>query len=98
MELTQLAMLFTIEQHLIKGMVHLTSTILSPNPFTPAEFNSNLTEFGQALQNYRGYAEGDNAIFALFDKMVQRAGGSRNSSLTMTASVNGNTTTKMLIA
>ena len=79
-------------------MVGLSSVMSSSNAFTPADFEGKLTGFGEALKNYGDYAEGDNAIFALFDRMVQRAGGSRNSSLTLTATVNGKTTTKMLIA
>ena len=97
-ELTQLAMLYTIERSLIRGMVGLSNLVRSSQSFSPVEFENQLADFGEALKDYDSWAIGQNATFALLDRMIQRAGGKRNSSLTLTATVNGQTTNKMLIA
>ena len=97
-ELTQLVVLYSIERSLIRGIVALSNLVRSSQSFSPVEFENQLSDFGAALNDYDSYAIGQNATFALLDRMVQRAGGKRNSSLTLTATVNGQTTTKMLIA
>jgi hypothetical protein len=90
--------LFSIEESLIKGMVGLSNLVRSNESFTPAEFEEKLSNFGDALQQYDDQSWGQNATFALFDRLIQRGGGRRNSTLTLTATVSGHTTTKMLIA
>ena len=85
-------------QQTCKGMVGLSNLVRSTNSFTPEDFEKQMSNFGDALKGYDSQAFGQNTTFALLDRLIQRAGGSRNSSLTLTATVNGATTTKMLIA
>ena len=98
-QLRQLHELFSTEESLIAGMVSLSNLVRSTESFTPKDFKDKLSDFGDALKGYDDRAFGQNATFALFDQLIQRAGGSRNSSLTLTAEVAPQPkTTKMLIA
>lgn len=100
-ELRQLSTLYYIEDHLMKGVRNLARLVQSPGQINPRDFESKLGDFGDALKRYDDYDEGDNTVFALFDKLIQRnatGAQTRHSSLTLTSKLNGRTATKMLIA
>lgn len=100
-ELQQLSTLYYIEDSMIKGVGNLARLVQSPGQINPREFESKLGDFGDALKLYDDFDEGENTVFALFDKLIQRSAAgaqTRHSSLTLTSTLNGRTATKMLIA
>lgn len=100
-ELRQLSTLYYIEDHLMKGVRNLARLVQSPGQINPRDFESKLGDFGDALKLYDDFDEGENTVFALFDKLIQRnatGAQTRHSSLTLTSKLNGRTATKMLIA
>ena len=99
-QLLQLSTLYFIENDVVQGMRNLSSLIQSKQKLSPREFETAMGDFGSALKQYDDFDEGDNTIFAILDKLIDRyAGGQhRNSSLELKSTLNGQTVTKMLIA
>lgn len=99
-ELVQLSTLYFIEDHVVKGMRQLASLVQSQQKLSPRDFEKAMGDFGSALKSYDNFDEGDNTIFAIFDKLIDRyAGGQhRNSSLELRSTLDGRTVTKMLVA
>lgn len=99
-ELIQLSTLFSIEESVVKGMRELSSLIQLKKKLNPRDFEKAMGDFGSALKSYDNFDEGDNTIFAIVDKLIDRyAGGQhRNSSLELKSTVDGRTVTKMLVA
>lgn len=99
-ELAQLSKLYYIEDNVVKGMRKLSSLIQSQQKLNPRDFEKAMGDFGSALKAYDGVDKGDNTIFAIFDKLIDRyaAGQHRNSSLELQATLNGRTVTQMLVA
>lgn len=105
-ELLQLHRLYTVEQNLVEGIITLTDLVRPkfgqpPAKVNPAVFEQRLGKFGEALQRFDSIDGGDNTIFALFDKLIQRNMGDtpfRNSSLNLEATLNGDTKKLRLIA
>jgi hypothetical protein len=101
-DLAQLNTLYLIEKSMIEGLRKLSEMVVTASPTTPISprhFEDKMVDFGNALKLYDDFDEGDNTVFALFDRLIQRAApGARNSSLTLTSTLQGTTTTKMLIA
>ena len=99
-ELVQLSTLFSIEESVVKGMRKLAGLIQSKQKLNPVDFEKAMGDFGSALKSYDNFDEGDNTIFAIVDKLIDRyAGGQhRNSSLELKSTVEGRSVTKMLVA
>ena len=99
-ELAQLSTLYFIEEDLVKGMRKLANLVQSQQKLSPRDFEKAMGDFGSALKSYDNFDEGDNTIFAIFDKLIDRyAGGqNRNSSLEVKSTLDGRTVTKMLVA
>jgi hypothetical protein len=99
-ELLQLSTLYFIEDNLVKGMRKLANLVQSQQKLSPIDFEKAMSDFGSALKSYDNFDEGDNTIFAIFDKLIDRyAGGqNRNSSLEVKSTLDGRTVTKMLVA
>lgn len=103
-ELFHLNTLFSIEDSLVTGLIKLTNLVRAAGAgvkLAPAEFQQELSDFGSALNNYQTLGEGANSIFALFDFLVRTsapASGHRAASLTLEATLDTTTVTKMLIA
>lgn len=100
-ELHQLHTLYSIEQSMIKGMRDLSRIVQSPGQFSPRDFEKKMENFGDALKLYDDFDGGENTMFALFDKLIQRdpiGARKRDSSLTITSTVDGRKTTKMLFS
>jgi hypothetical protein len=99
-ELFQLSTLYYIEENVVKGMRKLSSLIQSKQKLNPRDFEKALGDFGSALKSFDDFDEGDNTVFAIFDKLIdQYTGGQyRNSSLELKSTLNGTTVTKMLVA
>ncbi|MFN8007601.1 MAG: hypothetical protein U0V70_11360 [Terriglobia bacterium] len=99
--LEQLDALYRIEESLVTGFQKLSDILQAPGRMRPLEFEKALADFGSALAVYDDFDEGENTIFALLDRLIHQAIGNlpfRNSSLTLTSSVNHNKFTKMLFA
>lgn len=99
-ELKQLSTLYFIEESVVKGMRKLATLIQSKQKLSPRDFEKAMGDFGSALKSYDNFDEGDNTIFAIFDKLIVRYanGQHRNSSLELKSTLNGRTVTKMLVA
>ncbi len=100
-ELFQLSTLYFIEASLVKGFVKLAGLVQSKTALSPRDFENALGDFGNALKLYDNFDAGENTVFALFDSLVARDSDGkpfRNSSLTLTSTVNGQEMTKMLTA
>jgi hypothetical protein len=99
-ELIQLSTLFFIEESVVKGMRELAGLIQSKQKLNPRDFEKAMGDFGSALKSYDNFDEGDNTIFAIVDKLIDRYAGDqhRNSSLELKSTVDGRTVTKMLVA
>jgi hypothetical protein len=99
-ELVQLSTLYFIEDHMVKGMRSLANLVQSHQKLSPRDFEKAMGEFGSALKLYDDFDEGDNTVFAILDKLIDRyAGGQhRNSSLELKSTVAGQTVTQMLVA
>lgn len=99
-ELKQLSTLYSIEESVVKGMRKLAKLIQSKQKLSPRDFEKAMGDFGSALKSYDNFDEGDNTIFAIFDKLIVRYanGQHRNSSLELKSTLNGHTVTKMLVA
>lgn len=94
-----LATLYNIEDSLINGMARLSTLVRDTSgKLSPKEFERALGDFGGALSNFDGFDRGDNTLFVLFDRLIQMAGGEgRNSSLTLTAKLDGLEVTETLV-
>lgn len=82
-------------------MRNLAEIVQSTGQLSPLDFEKRMGDFCDALKRYDDYDGGENTVFALFDKMIHRetnGARKRNSSLTLTAKLNGRKATKMLIA
>ena len=99
-ELFQLSTLYFIEDSVVKGMRKLAGLIQSQQKLNPRDFEKAMGDFGSALKSYDNFDEGDNTIFAIFDKLIDRYSGGqyRNSSLELKSTLDGRTVTKMLVA
>jgi hypothetical protein len=99
-ELIQLDTLYQIEKKFVDGMRKLSELIQSQQKLNPRDFEKAMGDFGSALKSYDDFDKGENTIFAVFDKLIERyAGGQhRNSSLELKSTLNGHSVTKMLIA
>jgi hypothetical protein len=100
-DLEVLNLFYRIEDDLIDGLRDLSAILQAPGRISPREFEKRLGAFGRALKNYDNVDKGENTVFAVFDKLIQRSapmGVYRGSSLTITSQLDGKKTTKMLIA
>lgn len=101
MELVQVSTLYNIEESMVKGMRKLSALVQSKQKLNPRDFEKALGDFGTALKNYDNFDEGENTVFALLDRLIQRESAGRqfrNSSLELKSKLDGKTVTKMLIA
>lgn len=99
--LLQLDTLYRIEESMVKGFRNLSKTLQSAGKLNPHDLEKALGDFGRALTIYDNFDEGENTIFGILDKLIHRDAGNmpyRNSSLTLTSTVNNQKVTKMLIA
>lgn len=93
--------LYSIEESLVNGMRALSITVRSGEKLDPREFEKRLADFGAALKKYDDFDEGDNTVFAMFDKLIERSAGGkpyRQSSLEVKITQDGKETTKVLVA
>lgn len=100
-ELGLLSTLYNIEESMVKGMRKLSGLVQSQQKLNPRDFEKALGDFGSALKNYDDFDEGENTVFALLDRLIQRESAgrkNRNSSLELKSKLDGKTVTKMLIA
>jgi len=98
-DLIQLDTLYQIEESMVAGLRKLSEVVRSATPINPRQFEGRMADFGNALKLYDDFDEGENSMFALLDRLIQRAAPeARNSGLTLTSTLGGKTTTKMLIA
>ena len=84
--------LFNIEDRLIKGMRSLHALIQGGQPIALDRFRKTLEEIGDALTVFDNFDEGVNTIFALLDRLIDRAtpaGQVRASSLKLVSRVPG---------
>ena len=82
-------------------MKRLSETIQAQKKLDPRDFEKKLGGFGDALKLYDDFDEGPNTVFALFDRLVQRAAAGkpyRASSLEVKIKQDGKETTKLLVA
>jgi hypothetical protein len=99
--LHQLGTLYGIERDIVNGMRKLSGLVQSQQKLSPRDFENALDDFGSALSSYDNFDQGDNTIFALFDRLIERESAGqqfRNSSLELKSKLNGQSVTKMLIA
>jgi hypothetical protein len=91
--------LYKTENSLLNGMARLSSVLReTPGKLSPKAFEEALADFGRALTLFDDLDRGDNTLFALFDRLIRMAGGEgRNSSLTLTATLDGREVTETLI-
>ena len=98
-ELLQLDTLYSIESSMVKGLKKLTDLLQTPGKLKPRDFEQALGDFGKVLKLYDDFDEGENTIFAVLDRLIQRTGGAqRNSSLTLTAKLGDQEVTQTLLA
>jgi hypothetical protein len=91
--------LYNIEDSLIEAMAQLSELLRQSGKLKPKEFEDALSDFGKALKNYDDFDEGDNTLFAIFDKLIHLAGGEeKNSSLTLIAKLDGHEVRQTLVA
>jgi len=91
--------LYNIEDSLIEAMAQLSEVLRQSGKLKPKEFEDALSDFGKALKNYDSFDEGDNTLFAVFDKLIHLAGSEeKNSSLTLTAKLDGHEVKQTLVA
>jgi hypothetical protein len=91
-ELRVIATLYNIEDNVVSGLAALARLIQAGTAIRPSDFENALRDIGNALNTMAGFAEGVNAIFAVFDQLVLRqvpAEEARASSLVLTFTVNG---------
>jgi hypothetical protein len=89
--------LYQIEQLTVAAFSALLD--LKP-PFTPAAYQNALAKFGDALDLYDRFDEGDNTILAILDRLIQLSGvqDARSALLTVKATLDAKTVTKVLPA
>ena len=95
---TDVAMLFRIEQKVVKAFEELDTLLASTTPIKTADLEDRLKAFGKALDAFDGFDNGENSVFAVFDGLVQLQGGgiaSRASALTFTSMKDGEEHTKV---
>jgi hypothetical protein len=98
-QLSVLNTLYNIEDSLINGMARLSEVLRQSGKLKPKEFEDALSDFGKALKSYDDFDEGDNTLFAIFDKLIHLAGSEeKNSSLTLTAKLDGQEVRQTLVA
>jgi hypothetical protein len=91
--------LYEIEDKMIKGMEQLSELVNRNGKFKPNEFENALSEFGSALKSFDDFDQGDNTVFAIFDRLIFMAGvKERNSSLTLISNLDGHVIKQSLIA
>ncbi len=101
LELFSVNVLYSIEDSLVKGLRALDKLVQTKAKKSPRDFEKAMGDFGSALTSYDGLDEGDNTVFAVFDKLIQLYAGPgphRNSSLEIQSTLNGKSVTKMLVA
>jgi len=94
-----LGMLFRSERRIIQAFKALAN-LLGPatGPIAVADLETRMRAFGEALDSFDGFDNGENSIFAVFDGLIamgiapERA---RGSSLTFTSTANGAEHTKV---
>ena len=92
--------LFSIEDRLIKGMRTLHALIQGGQPIALDRFRKALKEIGDALTVFDNFDEGINTVFALLDRLIDRAtpaGQVRASSLKLVSRFQDREVTKMFI-
>jgi hypothetical protein len=92
--------LFSIEERLIKGMRSLHALIQGGQPIALDRFRESLKEIGDALTVFDNFDEGINTVFALLDRLIDRAtpaGQVRASSLKLVSRFQDREVTKMFI-
>lgn len=98
-QLRLLVNIYGIEDALIDGMANLSSIVRQNGKIKPKAFEEALDDFGKALKGFDDLDKGDNTLFAIFDRLIQMAGGEgRNSSLTLTAKLGAQEVTETLVA
>ncbi|MDX2034134.1 MAG: hypothetical protein SF339_25895 [Blastocatellia bacterium] len=98
-QLRVLVLLYGIEDDLINGMAVLSTLVRQSGKIPPKQFEDALGDFGKALKGFDDLDKGDNTLFAIFDRLIQMAGGEgRNSSLTLTATLGAQKVTETLVA
>jgi hypothetical protein len=91
-QLQTIATLYLIEDDVVSGLAKLEALIQSSTPIKPHDFENALSKFGHALDSLEGFANGVNAIFAVFDQLILQqvpAKQARESSLELTFQVGG---------
>jgi hypothetical protein len=86
------AALFRIEDKVLKAFTGLGALLRAPGAVKAAMLEQTLAAFGQALEAFDDFDNGDNSVFAVFDGLMSMAtppGEARSSSLTVTANVQG---------
>jgi hypothetical protein len=87
-----LAALFQIEDKVVNAFTGLGRILRTSGPIDAATLENTLEAFGQALEAFDDFDNGDNSVFAVFDGLVllaTPAGEARSSSLTLTCNVQG---------
>ena len=90
--------LFGIEEKLIRAFRELLALLKSPEKIKVSELEGKLKSFGEALNAFDDFDEGENSIFAAVDGLIQKcvpAAEARSSSLTFTSVKDGAERTKV---
>jgi hypothetical protein len=92
------AILFRIEDSLLRAFGSLTSLLTGSNSIKTSELEGKLKSFGDALNSFDGFDMGQNSVFAVFDGLIllsTSASEARSSSLILESSKDGAEHTKV---
>ena len=95
---SNVAVLFRIEDDIVRAFQDLTKLLQSTKQIKTSELEDKLESFGKALDGFDAFDEGENSIFAVFDGLIQlktSASRARASSLTFVSSKDGAEHTKV---